>query len=140
MPFPQLPALSEYSWCSVPAGARARSAIPLSRHSHEFGRRGQRAVGVDAHHRAGPCLARLTLALKFGAIFLGSAVQDALRGMTQAAGPTPQRVLVGMAQYHFVHVDVAMIAWQFLRLRVIDRDLRHEAHHREARRFERSPR
>ena len=47
----------------------------------------------------------LALALEFGAIFLGGAVQDALRSMTQAAGPPPQRVLVGMAQHHFVQVN-----------------------------------
>ena len=51
--------------------------------------------GVDAYHCTGACLARgLALALELGAILLSGAVQNSLRGMAQADGPPPQRVLV----------------------------------------------
>ena len=81
----------------------------------------------------------LTLLLEFGAIGFGGSVQDALRGVAEHAGSAARRVGVGMAQHHLVHVDVAVIGGQLLRLHVGHGDLGRDRQDAEPRGLERHP-
>ena len=99
----------------------------------------ERPVGVDADHGARPAHAGLAARLKFGAVRLVGAVQDPLRRVPETAGPAAARVFVGMGQHDLVHIDVAVVAGQFLGFEIGDGDLRHDAQHDKARRLERHP-
>src|SRR5271170_5053380 len=125
---------------SVIANPPFFSVCPKSAaHSGEFGGGYQRPVGVDADTGAGSSHSGLAPRLKFGAVSLVGPVQDALRGMPEASRPAAARIFIGMAQHDLVHVDVAVIARQFLGFEIGDGDLRHNAQHDKTRRLEAHP-
>ncbi len=59
--------------------------------------------------------------------------------MPEIAGPAAARIFVGVRQHDLVHVDVAVIAGQFLGFEIRHGDLRDDAQHDEARRLEGHP-
>src|SRR5271170_4273604 len=125
---------------SVIANPPFFSVCPKSAaHSGKFSGGYQRPVGVDADAGAGSSHAGFAARLKFGAVRLVGPMQDPLRRMPKAAWPAAARVFVGMAQHDLVHVDVAVIARQFLGFEIRNRDLRHNAQHGKTRRLERHP-